>query len=511
MYARSAGQLTVGFENCTSVSGKENDLSSQTFDIPYSGEWQTYGMEGKWNGTGDFVLRYSGDCYIAIVTVTDEPLEEFSKTVSTQIVQTATNIKLLGENIDNVNGTTTRLGIDLDTVKKQITQYVGKAATKEELEENKKTLNKSIEEKLQAAKDYAKDTIGAGIRKDYDSTITTVKQNSDSWSVAAGGFDADGNLKSSTGAILTTNFARFFTEAFDAKEGVVQADISVFIKDEAGTLISYAKISADNIILEGHTMAFTGDQITINTNNFKLDKNGNVSVKGEINATSGSIGGFAINKYALGSVGQVAGMGLSNEYLSFMNQAYLHGEGYFITCGSYMDTGLRIDSTTSSSNDISTGILVNITAGTVTPSDPISGGKMCTALDLRTRWADQAGSFDTTNAYEGNHAIVIRGGDVIGLRPSYVRITVNYSLTEYNHTIECSNDNEITLSLPSSPKLGQCYTVIQRGGKVVLSSTSQILNIRDRSLSKTWYSDTKGQVSWFWYNGEQWIVTYATR
>ena len=102
---------------------------------------------------------------------------------------------------------------------------------------------------------------------------------------------------------------------------------------------------------------------------------------------------------------------------------------------------------------------------------------------------------------------------MIGLRPSYVRITANYSLTEYNHTIECSNNNEITLYLPSSPRLGQCYTIIQRGGKVVLSSGSKIniLNIREGSLSGTWYSDTKGQVSWFWYNGGQWIVTYSTR
>lgn len=309
MYARSAGQLTVGFENCTSVSGKENDLSSQTFDIPYSGEWQTYGMEGKWNGTGDFVLRYSGDCYISIVTVTDEPLEEFSKTVSTQIVQTATNIKLLGENIDNVNGTTTQLGLELDAVKKQITLYVGKAATKEELEENEKKLNKAIDDNLKAANDYA-DGVGTGIRNEYDSTITIVKQNSDSWSVAAGGFDANGKLKSTAGAVLTTEFAGLFTKAFDEKKGVVQSDISTFIKDEAGTLISYAKISADNIVLEGHTMAFTGDQITINTNNFKLDKSGNVEMSGKVVATSGQIAGMKID-----------GVGFTNE--GFNNEAYI--------------------------------------------------------------------------------------------------------------------------------------------------------------------------------------------
>lgn len=254
----------------------------------------------------------------------------------------------------------------------------------------------------------------------------------------------------------------------------------------------------------------TGD-----TASFAVRRNGylkatNADISGRIDASSGSIGGFAINKYALGSVGQAEGMGLSNEYLSFMNQAYLHGEGYFITCGSYLKTGLRIFSTTTPSNDLSTGILIHIDAGTATPSDPVSGGKMCTALDLLTRWADQAGSFDMTNPYEGNHAIVIRGGDVIGLRPSFVRLAANYTtLSEYHHTVECYNTSAITLYLPSSPKYGQCYTIIQRGGRVTLSSSNGIYDTHSASSATTWYSNTRGQVSWFWYNGSQWIVSYT--
>lgn len=114
LYAKTAGQLTYGFEGCKAVEGKLNELAVKTENIAYSGEWQTVRMEGKWNGTGDFIIRYSGDCNIALVTITDEPLSEFSKTVSTQIVQTAENIKLLGENINKVNGKTTKLGFELD-------------------------------------------------------------------------------------------------------------------------------------------------------------------------------------------------------------------------------------------------------------------------------------------------------------------------------------------------------------------------------------------------------------
>ena len=834
IYAKSAGQLTYGFEGCKVVTGKVNELAAKTVNISYSGEWQTVGMEGRWNGTGDFIIRYSGDCYVAVVSVTDEPLSELSKTVSTQIIQTASNIKLLGENIDKVNGKTTQLGIDLDAEKGEIRQYVdtkdkkNREDTSSLITQTSSSITSSVDKKLknqydiitseysssitqkadqiilkvsaaqtaadnaQSAADAAQGTADTAIKKnaelkvtvdgigskvdtkianvkgeitkeytsainqsakditlkvsasqtaadnaqsaanaaqgtadtaikknaelkvtvdgigskvdtkianakgeitkeytsainqsakditlkvsaaqtaadnaqsaadaaqgtadtakksvaelkvtmygisttvankadtstlnskvsalnssistakqsaidavnaridggvaefyqqasppsftnlswtkaecqrhagalwyvvepgakgyvtghlyrfvvmrgtggaweDVDESIdsaTTVQQNASGWNVASGMFDAKGNLTASGVASITPTVTTIANTRIDEKKGeirsglVVASDfaklesvvaghsskIETFItEDDAGTLISNAKISADNIVLKGHCMKFTGGTLTITTDNFTLDEKGNVSLKGRVNATSGSIGGFNIGEYTIGSVGKTEGMGLSNECLKFMNQAYLHGEGYFITCGSYMKTGLRIFSTTSPSNNLSTGILIHIDAGTSTPSDPISGGKMCTALDLLTRWADQAGSFDMTNPYEGNHAIVIRGGDVIGLRPSFVRLAANYqTLTEYHYTVECYNTSAITIYLPSSPKYGQCYTIIQRGSRVTFSSGKGIYDVRRASSATTWYSDTRGQVSWLWYNGSQWIVCYTT-
>ena len=139
VYAKTAGQLTIGFEPCTAVSGKVNELASRTIDVAYSAEWQTIKFEGKWNGTGDFVLRYSGDMLISMITITDEPLSNLSKTVSTQILQTAANIKLLGSNIDNVQGSVTKLGIELDAAKKEIRLYVD-----EENEKLKESLHSEI-------------------------------------------------------------------------------------------------------------------------------------------------------------------------------------------------------------------------------------------------------------------------------------------------------------------------------------------------------------------------------
>ena len=343
IFAKTAGTLTVGFEGCSSVSGKSNTLTAQNVAVPYSGDWTNIPLEGVWNGTGNFVLRYTGDCYIAIASITDKPLSEFSKSVSTQIKQTATNIQLLGENINKVDGTTTQLGLDLDAEKKSIrlyvdetdkanrtfttsgieasvgkvqawvknldyatnttvaskveilsgritstvnkvnanstsitniqqdidtiTQTVGQAATKEQLKENVATLNRAID----SARSHA-DDVGTGIRNDYASIITLVKQSSSSWSVAAGGFDSNGNLKSSAGAVLNTDFAGIFVSQVNEKGLVNKGQMNIAISNG----ISTATIQADQINLTGHTMAFTGGQITITTDNFTLDGSGNM-------------------------------------------------------------------------------------------------------------------------------------------------------------------------------------------------------------------------------------------
>lgn len=108
-----------------------------------------------------------------------------------------------------------------------------------------------------------------------------------------------------------------------------------------------------------------------------------------------------------------------------------------------------------------------------------------------------------------SHAIAINNGDVAGLRPSFANIASNYTLTEYDHTIECYNSSVITITLPYSPKYGQCYTIIQRGGRVIFSSSKGIYDARSTVTGTTWNSDARGQVSWMWYNGSQWIVSYA--
>lgn len=179
IYAKTAGKLTIGFAGCEDVRGKQNTLQQRNINVAYTGSWTTIPIEGVWNGTGDFVIQFNGDCYLAIASITDEPLSELSKTVSTQIVQTASNIKLLGENIDTVNKKAVKVGFELDAEKGEIRQYVdskdakNREDTSSQITQTASNITSSVDKKL-------KDEHG-NITKEYQSAIDQTSNSIKQW------------------------------------------------------------------------------------------------------------------------------------------------------------------------------------------------------------------------------------------------------------------------------------------------------------------------------------------
>lgn len=234
-----------------------------------------------------------------------------------------------------------------------------------------------------------------------------------------------------------------------------------------------------------------------------------VTKSGEIYSVSGTIGGFRIGKNGFGT-SEGSNMFLGNDYIHFGNFATLSNfDGYCIELGRRNQRCLTAVSSSSSDNDIYVGgffsILVN---------RPISS--FATALHLQCDWTVDAGEIDMTEALRGNHAILIESGDVAGIRPSFVRINKDLALSDYNFNVECYNEENkpITLTLPTSPKWGQHYVVIQRGRGRINFRSAHGTNIHDLlsdADGKTWYSGTRGQVTWFWYDGTEWMVRYVDR
>lgn len=123
---KSEGNLTIGFKYTGETpEGKTNTLPyTEGRHIEKSMDWQILQWEGTWHGLGDFRLAYTGEIYVALLAITDKPLAEFKKSVSTQIIQTAENVRIIGQNIDATNNSVTNLGIELRAADKEIRLYV---------------------------------------------------------------------------------------------------------------------------------------------------------------------------------------------------------------------------------------------------------------------------------------------------------------------------------------------------------------------------------------------------
>lgn len=654
IYAKAAGTLTMGFEGCSTVEGKENDLAAKSYDIPYGGEWQVVKMEGKWNGTGNFIIRFTGDAYISLASITDEPLEEFSKTVSTQIQQTATNIKLLGENIDKVNGTTTQLGIDLDTEKKEIRQYVkevdetNRTDTSSQITQTANDITSTVNQTIKDQYNTVTEEYGSAIKqsaneiqswvegKSYSTTgqletaKTEIKQTTDAITLSASkaqktadgavssiselsvtvdgikttvgkkvdndtykkaidaldkaaataqgtadtavknasaaqstadtavtnaanaasaaaaaalaastaetnakdytdssitqsektimekvnkvSFDDAGNVTniSTSGLVTTSNFSGLFTTNMTKNGVVTNGQMSVYVTKNDDGYISNASIGADRVILSGHTMAFSGNQITIDTTNFKLDASGNVTMKGAVTATSGKIGSFSITNrkdvtgfefYDLYAAHDSSGnIEACNVDLGYNGLTVGIGNS---SKGAYADVRIGHGGSKTTSGFAYSNVLytyVNSNYGSETGAAYFGASGKGTNVKGITAYA--AGGTH-------NYALYADKGLVKGaICPSVKVVSSDYSLTEEDNFIICTNpSNTITLTFPASPATGQMYFVIQTSARVNFAGNGH--SFRGRYTGPTGYSGTGGQINIFVFDGSNWSCSYA--
>ncbi len=171
---KTAGRLTIGMKSEEETpEGKTNTLPyTEDLAISKSNEWQTLQWEGTWDGLGDFYLHFTGEMYVSILSLTDKPLGEFKKTVSTQIIQTAENVRILGQNIDKTNNSVTNLGIELRAADKEIRLYVDT-----ETGDLERRLGIVISDTEQAVKLYAEQYVKGAITENNKNYYTISEIN----------------------------------------------------------------------------------------------------------------------------------------------------------------------------------------------------------------------------------------------------------------------------------------------------------------------------------------------
>ena len=91
-----SGTLTCGF------SGQG---LYKTASIAINRTARMFEFSGNWDGTGDFLIQFTGDIHINLVTLTNRPLDDFKQEVNSTFTQMAGSIKAMVTSIDNINNT----------------------------------------------------------------------------------------------------------------------------------------------------------------------------------------------------------------------------------------------------------------------------------------------------------------------------------------------------------------------------------------------------------------------
>ena len=160
------------------------------------------------------------------------------------------------------------------------------------IEANKKDADGNFE-KLKTEFKQTTDGISSTVEKnktDADGKLeklsAAVTLNANQIEIANSRFNADGTLKNKSGLMTTDDKATLATREYVDGKVVNEATITTMINNG----ISTATIKADQIQFSGHQVKFDAGEIVINSKNFNLDGYGNVTMSGEIHATSGWFG-----------------------------------------------------------------------------------------------------------------------------------------------------------------------------------------------------------------------------
>lgn len=299
-YCDADGEVEIGFDN-----GETSDyaLPFIRMDVTKRTEEYLVEVEGVWNNEGDFIIRSTADIYVEYVLLSDRPLENLKTTTETWMEQDAGRIALLGQKIDKTNNSVTDLGIELDATNEQLRLYVTKtngleskysqlridvdgisstvSSVKGDADEAKE-LAQAAQDAADLAAEEANDAwweayyanraasnaqdsadAAQGTADDaYSKAVsnaTTIQQHSQYISLWAGSFDEDGNVLTSSGAIIDSEFTKIYSRVED-----VEASIETFVTyDEMNTAISNIKIDADKITFNNGVVFIDKDSATI--------------------------------------------------------------------------------------------------------------------------------------------------------------------------------------------------------------------------------------------------------
>ena len=336
----TSGTLEIGFEGASSAEGS---LHYYISDIDASQDFVTMQWSGVWDGTGDFRLSYTGDCYIRLLAVTTDPLDNYRTETQTWLSQTGRVIGLYGQRISRTEKSVTDLKVEIDAADERITAEIGKvtetangirtdlsqlqlrvgeitstvSTVQGDLEQAKNTAAaaaKAAQDKADSAYGYADSAWGLANTANTNAA-TAISQSGKAITILAANFDNNGNVLQSSGIVTGATFNTLFSEAVTNAGLVKKAELSTYVtKDSNGYITTGIRLKADQILFNGYT--------NINNGSFQVATDGTVTIGG-FTVTSSAFGATGNDKTYINasgelSIGTVRAAGGSSSYCSFV-------------------------------------------------------------------------------------------------------------------------------------------------------------------------------------------------
>ena len=449
------GTLAFHFKNENKEGFEEYIPISFSKDLYPSTEFKQMEITGKWNGTGDFHMSFTGDMYLYALTLTDDALADLREEFNMRFELTDKKIQA---NLDEIRSTAGKLEEyhseflltarnleakfteDLTNTESRITQEYTSAidisarGLKAEFTSGLVGLETGITEAYKSAIDIS----ARGLRADFSASVSdldgklfahagsfhvtaekiesmvtatnslkgTVEQHTSAISQTASRidqfvqkitFDSKGNITNidKAGLVTESNIATMFAEKVDPNGDIVRrAQISAFITEgEAGRLISNATIEADRI-------NFTGK--TIINGSFVVDTNGrvtmnditanNLTLKGSITGTDATLNGITANNLTL--KGNISGI---DAILNDITANNLTLKGNITGAGATLNDITANNLTLKGSITGRDAVLNDITANNLTLKGTISGAN-ATLNDITANNLTLKGNISGANA-----------------------------------------------------------------------------------------------------------------
>ena len=373
-----SGRLTIGFPASESVEGS---LPKVALDVEKSNDWQILEWDGTWDGIGNFVIGFTGEAYFSLLSLTDEPLDEFKKEYNTQIIQTAKNITLTASRVtatetsiaqlqvtaDGIIASVTALRQDMEGADQQLSSRITQTATDITAAVSRISANESAIAQLQITAD--------GI----SASVTALRQDMEG---------ADQQLSSritQTATDITAAVSRISANESAIAQLQITADgLSATVESNYTTLVN--NISDINDDIDG----LNGDIVSITTRVGSLEVTAN-SITSRVTSVESTVSGQGDDISALQT-----GLGSANTNISSITTRVgdleTRADSITATVSSHTSSINGLTSDVSSLRITSTEMVSKVTKY-------VSGSNIMPGIGTGEGWTYQGGKY-TSGSYE---------------------------------------------------------------------------------------------------------------